>query len=111
WDIRAKSTRKTRIGRFGASQSISGGLERFVPGSPGQLGQKYAEDVNRPIRPKQETFVWDIWAKSTRRTRKAERAESQWNLATCLHRKEGQGSLNRGLRDICPRQFGIAKLK
>ncbi|KAH9301651.1 hypothetical protein KI387_013234, partial [Taxus chinensis] len=47
WYIRDKSTRRTRITRFGASQSISGGSENFVPGSPGKLGQKYAEDANR----------------------------------------------------------------
>ncbi|KAH9303989.1 hypothetical protein KI387_008393, partial [Taxus chinensis] len=39
--------------------------------------------------------VWDSWDESTRRKRKAEGAESQWNLATCLHRKQEQGSPNR----------------
>ncbi|KAH9300423.1 hypothetical protein KI387_012006, partial [Taxus chinensis] len=53
WD---KSTRRARIGQFGASQSISGGSEKFVPGSPGQLGQKYVEDANQLVRPKQRTF-------------------------------------------------------
>ncbi|KAH9323809.1 hypothetical protein KI387_018448, partial [Taxus chinensis] len=77
WD---KGTRKTQIGRFGASQSISGGSEKFVPGSPGQLGQKCADDVNRPVQLKQRTFVLghpgqrDAWDAESRKSR--ERMES-----------------------------------
>ncbi|KAH9324896.1 hypothetical protein KI387_005074, partial [Taxus chinensis] len=43
---------------------------------------------------------WDIQAKSTRRMRKAERAKSEWNLATCLHRKQEKGSPNRPKQEI-----------
>ncbi|KAH9315043.1 hypothetical protein KI387_023670, partial [Taxus chinensis] len=64
----------------------------------GQLGQMYVEDANRPVWSKQRTFVWDIWAKSMRGTRRAERAESEWKCATCLCLKEGQGSPNRADR-------------
>ncbi|KAH9297719.1 hypothetical protein KI387_029401, partial [Taxus chinensis] len=63
WDIQDKSTRGTQIGRLGARKSISGGSEIDVPGSPGQLGQKYAKDANWPIQLNQGTFFWDIWAK------------------------------------------------
>ncbi|KAH9329272.1 hypothetical protein KI387_001380, partial [Taxus chinensis] len=73
-------------------------VQRICPRQSGTVGTKYAEDANRPVRPKQRTFVWDIRAKSTRGTRKAERAESEWNLATCLRRKEEQGSPNRAVR-------------
>ncbi|KAH9317037.1 hypothetical protein KI387_018806, partial [Taxus chinensis] len=55
----------------------------------------YAEDANHPDRLKQETLVRDIWDKGTCGMRRAERAESQWKCATCLHLKEGQGSLNQ----------------
>ncbi|KAH9316203.1 hypothetical protein KI387_024830, partial [Taxus chinensis] len=58
----------------------------------------YAEDANRPDRLKQGTLVQDSWDKGTHGTQKAEGAESQSNLATCLQRKEGQGSPNRAVR-------------
>ncbi|KAH9324420.1 hypothetical protein KI387_004598, partial [Taxus chinensis] len=61
----------------------------------GQLEQMYAEDANCPERPKQGTLVRYSWDKGTRGTRKAKGAESQSNLATCLQRKEGQGSPSR----------------
>ncbi|KAH9319704.1 hypothetical protein KI387_021473, partial [Taxus chinensis] len=57
WDIWAVGTRGTRTGRKSEGQSIFGGSEKFVPGSLGQLGQKYVEDANRLVRLKEETFV------------------------------------------------------
>ncbi|KAH9330797.1 hypothetical protein KI387_002905, partial [Taxus chinensis] len=99
---------RTRIGRFGASQSISGGSEIFVPGSPGQLGQKYVEDANRPVRPKQRTFIWDIGPKV--RVGREKPKEPRVNgisprVFTANRNKEAR--IGR-FREICPRQFGTS---
>ncbi|KAH9303850.1 hypothetical protein KI387_008254, partial [Taxus chinensis] len=81
WDSWDKSTRKTRIGRFGASQSISGGSEIFVPGSPGQLGQKYVEDANQPIRLETRDFrlrhLGQKYEEDAKSQRSRERMESR----------------------------------
>ncbi|KAH9303311.1 hypothetical protein KI387_014894, partial [Taxus chinensis] len=44
--------------------------------------------------------VRDIHAKRTQGTREAERATNEWNLATCLHLKQEQGSSNRPKLEI-----------
>ncbi|KAH9289815.1 hypothetical protein KI387_033932, partial [Taxus chinensis] len=71
WDVGTRGARTSQFGRnrrflSGTSgPKVRGGRELadlaetgdFCVGHP---GQKYAEDANRPIRPKQEIFIWDI---------------------------------------------------
>ncbi|KAH9308034.1 hypothetical protein KI387_035945, partial [Taxus chinensis] len=77
----------------------------------GHLGRKDVKDVKRrsgrkegqgspfrAVRKNLSQTVRDSWNKGTHGTRKAEGAESQSNLATCLQCKGGHGSPNWAVR-------------